>query len=153
MHDDSKVDTGKIPAPSTNSHTIAAHSQRESEAKRALEIDRCKRACEAYDTAHAEFLDAFGSVTQARGNRNAAGGAGLAGLAILTMAGSTFLWGMAFVIAAGCCALAVREQFLLNGARNRCQAAIQVMYIEYGSAKKECVNGDCLPPRPDQTCP
>jgi hypothetical protein len=65
---------------------------------------------------------------------------------------ATLFWVAGLLIAAVCGALAVREQLLLNEASERCQTAIQKMYVEYRAARRECGNSDCMPARPSQTC-
>jgi hypothetical protein len=130
---------------------MAALSVRKPEAPRPAETDKCGRACDAYDTAHAAYLESAGAVSSASGDRNASGAAALAGLAILTFAGTNFVWGAALMVVLACGALAVRQQLALNAARDACQTAIQNMYMEYRQAKKACAGADCAP-RPDQAC-
>jgi hypothetical protein len=152
MYSDKTLDAAEIPASSMRAETIAALVARKSKAETPLS-DKLAKACEAYDLAHAEHLESSGSVTAARGDRNAAVAAALAGLAIMSVSTGSLVWGLALVAVLGSGALAVRHQISLHEARERCQTAIQKMYLEYRVAKKESGQNDSLPSRPDQVCP
>ena len=117
------------------------------------ESEKCRQACDAYDDAHANYLESASMVSATMGDRNAAAAAALAGLAILTFASSTFVWVMGFIVAMGCGGLALLCQQMLTEARAKCHAAIQKMYMEYRFVRKESGNADNLPARPYQTCP
>jgi len=153
MPHDSVLDNPTIRSTRPASHSIAVYSQGRSEPKPEVPVDRCRRACQAYEAAHAEFLESFGSVTGAKNNRNAAGTAALAALAVLAMANASLAWGIALIVTLGCSAFAFREQMLLNEARSRCQTSIQAMFLEHRTAKKECPDADGVPLPPVRTCP
>ena len=153
MYSDKVLEPRQDPRSSVRAETIAALARQNSEVTHETESEKYIQACKQYDTAHANYLESFGTVTGAKSERNVAAGAALVGLAILTMAGTNLGWGIAFVVTVTCGALAVKQHLTLNEARDCCQAAIQRMYMEYGIAKKECGNAECVPSRPDQTCP
>jgi hypothetical protein len=132
--------------------TIAALAARKPAPGTPPRSDKLATTCEAYDMAHAEYLESAGSVTAARGDRNAAGAASLVGLVVLALSSSSTVWGLGLLVALGAGALAVRQQLSLQEARDRCQTAIQKMYMEYRVAKKESGKSDLLPDRPAQAC-
>lgn len=151
MYSDKTLDVTGTSGP-TRAETIATLAARKPPAGAATS-DNLVKACEAYDLAHAEYLESAGSVTSARNDRNIGIAASLAALAIMALASSSLVWGLALVVALGAGALAFRQQLSLQEARERCQTAIQKMYLEYRVGKKESGQRDFLPERPGQPCP
>lgn len=152
MYSDKTLDVTQTGGSPTHAEAISAHAARNYRAE-TPPSDKLAKASEAYDLAHAEFLESSGSVTSARSDRNAAVAAAVASLAIIALASSPLVWGVALVAALGSGALAGRLQLSLQEARERCQTAIQKMYLEYRVGKKESGQSDLLPERPGQVCP
>lgn len=148
MYSDKLSESVRDAASPVRTETMARLAVRESAATR----DNRDRAFDAYDTAHAEYLESVGAITGATSDRNATTAAALAGLAILSVAGTTLPWVLALLVTVACGALAVRRQLQLIEAREQCQTAIQKMYLEYRVAK-ERGNADSIPERPALTCP
>lgn len=137
--------------PSLRVNSIAALSAKRPDPSERPISDKGDKAAEAYGMAHAEYLESFGGTTAARVDRNASAAAALAGLAIMAFASATLVWGLALVVVLGCGALAVRQQLQLVDSRNRCQTAIQKMYMEFRIFDKETGGPTRPPERPTQT--
>ncbi len=121
------------------------------------EPDNCKRARKEYNDAYGDYLQSVCDINSTKGNRNAAGGVGGAGLAVgagVALASGPVGWiVIGIVLAVGGGSVAAHQQSKLNTARAKCKALLSKMYTAFLLAEKYCKSKECIPPRPTQSCP